>query len=65
MSSHPEDELIHIIFSQADIEEMAEDHQIDLNVAIQHARDWAHYVQNQAIDLIMEQMSRAITGESL
>ena len=63
MSSEPASELIHIIFSEADVEYMAEDAGIDLDIALERARNWAKYVEETASTLINEQMFNIVADD--
>jgi hypothetical protein len=60
MSSQPESELIHIIFTIEDIESIAEDAEVDFDLAIERVRNWVSDIEEAAIGLIYDQLYNAV-----
>lgn len=67
MSSQPENELIHIIFTTEDVEAMIEDLPEDLAVSLEdglaRARDWAKSIEGTATQLINEQLWNVVMDD--
>jgi hypothetical protein len=64
MSSQPEGELIHIIFTIDDIEFMADEAGIDLELALERAEKWARYIEDAAVSLINDQLFSCVEYDS-
>lgn len=60
MSSQPEEEIIHIIFTMDDVESMAEMLGIDVGLAKERAESWASAIEDTANNLINEQLCSVI-----
>lgn len=60
MSSQPESEIIHIVFTIDDIASMAEDAEIDFGIALERARNWASDIEDTAVSLISDQLYSVI-----
>ena len=65
MTSQPETEIIHIIFTTEDVRSMAEEvFDVGPNLAVESAFEWAKYIQDTATNLIYAQLGSVIeTGQ--
>jgi len=57
-----EKKIIEISFSELDVQAIAEESGIDLELAIDRAQSWAAAISDRAVELINEQLSNAIVG---
>lgn len=64
MSSQPENELIHIIFTYDDVLSMADGAGIDFEVACERAERWAPYIEDTAMSLISDQLYSCVEVDS-
>jgi hypothetical protein len=65
MASQPEEELFHIIFVEDDLDWMAEDAGVSMEVAIERVRENAKYIRDAAIERINEQLHDVVATGSL
>lgn len=64
MSNQREAELIYIIFTTVDVEEIAEETGIDPVLALERAKSWASYIEDMATNLINDQLVSCIESDS-
>lgn len=64
MSSQSENELIHIIFTTEDIESIAEDAEINFDLALERARNWASDIEDTAVGLIYDQLYNVVERDA-
>lgn len=58
--SQPADEVLSLIFTIEDVEDIAEANNVPLDVAEARAREWAPYIAATATTLINQQLEGAI-----
>ena len=56
--------LINIIFSIDDVESMAEEAGIPIDIAWERAQQWAPYIEDTAVSLITEQLYSVVENDS-
>lgn len=60
MSSQPPDEIIHIIFTYNDVDEIADELGVPIETARERAGEWARSISDTATSLISEQLTSVI-----
>ena len=48
--------VIRIVFTKADVEAMAEEQELPIEVAMKNAESWSKYITDYAVELINEQL---------
>lgn len=64
MSSQPDNEIIHIIWTTEDVLDMAETMGVDPDVAIARVRGWSQDLTDNANQGLDEQISNVIENDS-
>lgn len=64
MARNPDTELIHIIFTTEDIESMAEDVEINFDLALERARNWASDIEDAAVGFIYDQLYNVVERDA-